>query len=296
MKRMLAVMFFAAATAHAQVKLVGDGDRVIVIDSFANSVRVRHVLSGNEKLFRTGETPIDALFLGQELFILERDARALERIGADGARASVNVSADPAFLRHANGTLYVYSRLNGVVQEIAPKPLRIARTVSIAPFASDFETDGRTGYLTFPRDAKLRTFDLKTMRPGGEIAAGAVPLDLAVTRANSAVSAPRLSIADPAAKRVWSIEGSQSMAAAVARGFVRGLLGLGLSGPRSSQFPTGVDRVLSATIAYDSSTGTLYRIRGPRSEILAKDVAPEAFALTDRGIVVWQNGSLRTVP
>jgi hypothetical protein len=272
--------------------IVGD-DRLAVIDSFANEVRLAGVQSGSGALLRTGETPIDGLFIGQDLFLLERDARALERIGADGARASLNLTADPAYLREANGLLYVYSRLDGIVQEISPRPFRVVRRVQIAPFASDFETDGRAGYLIFPRDAKIRTFDLKSMRGTGEIAAGAVPIDLAITRRSNAVSAPRLSIADPAAKRVWNIEGSQSMSAAVARGFIRGLLGLGLAGPRSAEFPTGIDRVLTSAIAYDSSTGTIYRIRGSRSEVLAKGVGAEAFAVSGRGVVIWQNGGLR---
>ncbi len=266
-------------------KIVVGADRVVVIDSFANSARIAHVQSGSGAVLRTGETPIDGVFIGSDLFLLERDARALERIGEDGARASVTLNADPAFLREANGRLYVYSRLEGTVQEIAPNPLRVIRSVALAPFASDFETDGRAGYLVFPREAKLRTFDLRSMKSTGEIAAGAVPVDMAVTRG-------RLWIADPAAKRVWTIEGAQSVSAAFMRGFLRGLLGFGLRGPQSSRFPTGIDRVISSAFAYDSSTGTLYRARGEKSDVIAKGIEPAAFALSGRGVAFWQNGRL----
>jgi hypothetical protein len=93
------------------------------------------------------------------------------------------------------------------------------------------------------------------------------------------------------------VEGSQSVATAIARGFIRGLLGLGLFRPSGSQFPTGVDRVAtrgSMTVAYDSTTRTLYRVSGSNSAVIGRDVAPGAFAIGDGVIGVWQ-GSLRLI-
>src|ERR1700693_5292646 len=103
--------------------------------------------------------------------------------------SSVAVAPDPAFLRATNDKLYVYSRLDGVVQEISPSTMRITRTVTLAPFASDFETDGRSGYLVYPQEARLRTFALATMKRSGDIAAGVVPVDLAVSARANALSA-----------------------------------------------------------------------------------------------------------
>jgi len=134
------------------------------------------------------------------------------------------------------------------------------------------------------------------MKATGDIEAGVVPVDLTVARESNAVSATSLAIADPSAKRVWRIEGAQSVTSAVTRGFLRGLLGLGLFAPSSAEFPTGVDRVSgygSAIVAYDTSTGTLYRVNRKKSSVLARGIAPGAFSVGEHGIAVLENGRLR---
>jgi len=270
-------------------QLIAGNDRVAVIDGLHNDVRVIQLASRHETVMRVNETPVDGVFVNDTLYILERDARALERIGADGTRASLTLAADPAFLRIANRKLYAYSRLEGIVQEIDLARFTITRSVRIAPFASDFETDGRTGYLVRPRDAKISTFSIATMKPTRDIKVGAVPTDLAI-------SGHTLAIADPSAKKLWVVEGNQSMTQAIARGFIRGLLGLGLYSNRTSQFPTGIDRVVvrgSTWLAYDSSSGTLYRVSKSKSSVLAKDIPPQGFAITSDAILVLQNGAVR---
>lgn len=279
-------------------QIVTASDRIAVLDGFDNEVTLVDLATGHTKSIAAGETPVGGVFIDKTLFILERDARALERIGADGARASVSLAADPAFIRTAGGSIYVYSRVGGVVQEISPTTMTVKRKLDIAPFASDFETDGRTGYLVLPRQAKLKTFSLATMRATGDLPAGVVPVDLAVTRKGNALSAATLSIADPSARRVWIAEGSQSLTAAVARGFVRGLLGLGLFAPRNSDFPSGVDRILasnSTAVAYDSASRTLYKLRGSKGKVLARDVEPGAFTATSEGVFVWENGRFQLI-
>lgn len=261
---------------------------VAILDSYANEVRLLDLGDGQGRTFRTGETPVAAAFAGGELFVLTRDGHALERIGT--RRASIPVALDPAFLRESGGMLYVYSRLEGIVQEIDPRSMRVTRRVQIAPFASDFEIGGTTGYLALPREGTIRTLSLKTFERGPSIAAGSVPTDLAIVGRASAVSATRLAVADPSAKRIWTIEGTQSVAGAVGRGFLRGLLGLGLFAPRNSEFPTGVDRVLSTTVAYDSSTKTLYAGKNRRP---LTAVEPTAFARFGERVVALQNGTLR---
>ncbi|HEU4521086.1 MAG TPA: hypothetical protein VFT12_03725, partial [Thermoanaerobaculia bacterium] len=126
-------------------------------------------------------------------------------------------------------------------------------------------------------------------------AAGDTPVDLAIARGGTALSAPSIAIADPAAKRVWVTEGAQSVGAAFGRGFLRGLLGIGLFRPRSATFPTGVDRIVSAegiTAAYDSSSRTLYRVEGSRSRPIAQDVSVEAFTIAFGRIEIWRAGAL----
>ena len=264
-------------------RIATSNDQAAIIDSVNNEVRMIELASGRGATYQTGETPIDVAFMNRGLCILERDARALERIGVDGTRASIPLAADPAFLRQANGKLYVYSRAAGVLQEITTNPFAIRRTVSVAPFASDFEILGSNGYLVQPRAAKIAMISLPEMKPAGEVSAGAVPVDLAI-------SSSMLAVADPSTKRIWMIEPRESFAQAFARGFLRGLIGLGIEGNRD--FPTGVDRVLvqqSRLYAFDTSTGTLYRA----SKAIAKGLAPQAFTIGPGGVYVWDDAVRR---
>lgn len=264
------------------ITLIAGPKNVAILDGVRNEVRIVHGAT-----YKTAETPVDVAFLGNDLYVLERDARTLSLAGTN---RRVAVGDDPAFVREANGKLYVYSRATGVVQEIT-RDLAIARRVRIAPFASDFEIIGRNGYLVFPAEAKVRTFSIAAMQTIGEINVGAVPVDLASTGGNT------LAIADPSAKRVWLIEGEQTMLQAIARGFIRGLLGLGLSPKnRHSYFPTGVDRVASRgglSVAYDSSSGTLYRFTKSEVTVLARNVAPGSWVLADDGVAIWDGTALR---
>ena len=50
--------------------------------------------------------------------LLAGAGQTLECLGAK--RASVSLAPDPVFLRASGGLLYVYSRLEGIVQEIDP--------------------------------------------------------------------------------------------------------------------------------------------------------------------------------
>jgi hypothetical protein len=279
-------------------RIVTSGNRVAVIDAVANEMVVIGTGGAPVLHLKTRETPVDAVFFGAWLFVVERDARSLARFDENGTRAELALPADPAFIREAGGKLLVYSRVEGLIQEIDPSTLRMTRSLRLSPFASDFETDGRSGYLVLPREAKLRTFDLASMTASGDVSVGAVPVDATLQKRSSAVAAATLAVADPSSKRIWSVEGRQSATAAFARGFVRGFLGLGLWRGRDAEFPTGVDRVVSAhgrTVAYDTTTGTLYRVTKSKSVRLADAVRPGAFAVTENGVILWQNGRLQLI-
>lgn len=273
--------------------IVASDERVAVLDALHDQVVIVELADGRLARYGTAATPIAAAFLGRELYVLCRDARVVQRMG--GPR--IDVAADPAFLAATNGRIYVYSRTTGVIEEIERD--RVTRRVTTAPFASDFEVSGNTGYLAFPREARLRTVDLATMTAGEPIDVGAVPVDIALAGGGTALTARVLAVADPSAKRIWLTEGRQSTGKAIARGFLRGFLGLGLFGNRSSEFPTGVDRVVARGgrwIAYDSSSGTLYRFDRRKSSVIAQGIAPKAFALTAGGVAYWQNGRVHHVP
>lgn len=275
--------------------IVTSSDRIAVLDPIANEVRTIDLATGRAQLARTGETPIDGLFANGDLYVLARDARTLERI-RDGAK--VALPADPALVREAGGRLYVYSRLEGIVTELSLAPLAVRRSARVAPFASSFEVDGRNGYLVVPREGKVRTVSLETLQPSGAIDVGAVPVDVARLTSGNAVAGRTLAVADPSAKKVWIIDGVESTSQAFARGFIRGLLGVGLYSNRTSQFPTGVDRVFvlgARWFAYDSASATLYRFTKTSSAVVAKDVAPSSFAVTAEGVAIWRDGRLELV-
>ncbi|HEX9502104.1 MAG TPA: hypothetical protein VGA10_10665 [Thermoanaerobaculia bacterium] len=277
-------------------RIVTSNQQAVIIDPLASQIRMIDLASGRGTTLRTGETPIDGTFLNGRLYLLERDARALERIGTDGARASIPLAADPAFLRQAGERIYVYSRIAGVLQEITTAPFELRRTAEVAPFASDLELDTKNAYLTYPRGGKIRIVSLATMKNSGSFDVGAVPVEAAFASSGTALTARTLAVADPSAKRVWMVQGAESFAQAFARGFLRGLIGLGLYGGGASQFPTGVDRIIirgSQSYAYDSSSGTLYRFTKSASSVVAKNIAPEGFAVGAGGLYVWEDAVRR---
>jgi hypothetical protein len=264
--------------------------KAAVLDPIHNRVAVIDLANGRTTFAKTGETPVAAAFSGDDLLIVDRDAHIIEK-----NEVRIQLAPDPEFLAIRNNRAYVYSRIDGALQEIGIEPFALLRTIRVKPFASAMQCDARTAYLVYPRDARIRAVDLATMQEGDELRIGSVPTDLALAGDPTALTASRLAIADPSAKRVWLIEGRQSTSQAVARGFLRGLLGLGLFGGKETQFPTGVDRVIARGarwIAFDSSTETLYAVTKTDATVLARGVAPHGFALTPEGVAYWQNGTL----
>lgn len=263
--------------------LAAFAERVPVVDPLDDVVEVFDTETGETTRHQTAATPVAATFLGDDLYVLARDARVLQHIGGP----DIPVSPDAAFLgTSSESKLYVYARTGGVIEEIEND--RVVRRLSVPPFASDLEIDGTTAYLAYPRDARIRVVDLREMKVTGELAVGAVPVDIAIAGGGTALTARILAVADPSAKRVWLTESTQSTAKAVARGFLRGFLGLGLFSGRGSQFPTGVDRVWIRGrhwIAYDTSTRTLYSFTKKKSAVVARDVALDDFVVTDEGVV-----------
>ncbi len=279
----------AGATAMA---VAASGKRAAVLDALANDAVIVDLDSGRATHVKTGETPVAAAFDGDDLYILDRDAQRLERIGADGTRASIETAADPAFLASANGRLLVYARTAGEIEEVTLAPFAIHRRLAVPPSASHLEAGDRNAFLVYPRGGRIVTVALDTFTASSR-AIGAVPVDLALTSKN-------LAIADPSSKRVWILEGPQPASQAFARGFLRGLLGLGPAAHRNADFnagfPTGVDRVVARGgrwIAYDSASGTLYRVEKAQSTLLAKHVPPQAFAITADGAVVFWSDEVR---
>ncbi|HYM60257.1 MAG TPA: hypothetical protein VEZ11_05130 [Thermoanaerobaculia bacterium] len=281
-----------------KIVVADDGKRAAVLDPLNNQLRIVDLGTHTSTLVRTGETPVDAAFLGDALFVLDRDARLVERVTIGGAKAALQVPVDTIFLRAAGDRLYVYSRGDGVLVEIGTAPFATLRTATVRPHASDCIVARGNAYLLYPHDAQIARVSLASMTVEGQVNAGNMPMAIAVVSGPTALSALTFAVADPAAKRVWTIEAPQSTKAAVGHGFLAGVLGVGVFKGRASEFPTGVDRVAiagSSSIAYDTSSGTLYRFTKKESSVLMKDVPPNAWAVSPTGVAVWAGGRLQMV-
>jgi hypothetical protein len=292
---------WSASGVDQATDIVAGHTRIALLDAWANRARIVSLADGQGTTFTTAETPIAGAFVDDDLYLIARDSNEIERIRADGSRQSLPVSPDPAFIRTAGSTIYVYSRVKGVLQEIAADhaQLHVSRDLELPPFASDMEVDGRTVYLIYPRAATMVTADLDKFEIGRSVAVGGAPTDLAIARRGNALSAPLIAIADPAAKRLWMTEGAQSAGAAFGRGFLRGFLGLALFRPGGAEFPRGIDRVVAGegvTLAYDSSSGTLYRTGRGRAAVIAENVDPQGFAIADGKIVYWRDAAVHQAP
>jgi hypothetical protein len=138
------------------------GSRAAVVDALANEVAIVDLETGRVTHAKTGETPIAAAFAGDDLYVLARDARTLERITPDGARTAISTGADPAFLAQANGRLLVYARTTGELEEVSLTPFAIGRRIPVPPFASHLEADDKHAFLVYPRGGTIVTVALDT--------------------------------------------------------------------------------------------------------------------------------------
>lgn len=275
-----------------------DDQQAAVLDSIDSVARVVDLRTGQARTVETGETPTGGAFIDGRMFVLARDAKMLERIEADGSRRAIGTGNDPQLRVHGR-TMYVYSRVDGLLQEISCEPFAVTRTIDLPRGASDYVLDTTFLYFVYPTDAVLRTYSRETLAPAGEGTLGEVPVDIELAAKPDLLTARVLAVADPSARRIWLVEGSQSTAKAVVRGFVRGLIGVGVYAGQAKDFPVGVDRLVASdrnAVAYDSSSGTLYQIGSKKSRRLATAIAPRAFAVTDEAAFWWNGRSLERAP
>jgi len=276
------------------VVIAADGQSAFVVDAMENRGAVLDIRGGKIRAVSLGETPVDALFLGHDIFVLCRDSAEVLRIRGGGTIDSLPVSRGSSLLRASGGRLYAYDPQQGSIQEIAPDEMKVIRLGTSERFASDFEVDGSSGYLVFPRTGRLIVVSLEKLGETGRLNVGAVPVDLALERDRSRLRSGSVAVADPSSKKIWRTERSQSFGEAFARGFARGLLGLGLFAPKSSEYPRGVDRIRvggGSLAALDSSSGNLYTTRGGRSRLVAKGMTAVSFDLGSNGDLVLATDS-----
>lgn len=266
-----------------------DGRHAAVLDAFHDKAYLISTSRGVTRAVDTGSTPVAALFHGEDLFILCRDANVLMRLSPGGSVRLLPVDPDSIFLRSSDGRLYVYSRRGSII-EADPDSMSVVRSAQSAPAASDFEVHGKSAWLVVPSTGEIIALSLEDLTETERLRPAAAPTDLALQDSGGVLKGGTIAVADPASKRVWRGETSQSELAAFGRGFLRGLLGLGLYKPRSNEYPAGVDRIWAARwgiAAHDGSSGTLYVLGSGKATAIASGIPAAAIAVTPDGVLFW---------
>lgn len=272
------------------------GSRAAVFDPVDS--RVALFGFGEELLIQDlADAPTDATFIGESLFILSREGATLTRLDASGARTIVPIPSGASMLAEGGGELLTYDPVRGRLGRYDAATLGAIATVDTDRFASDLEVvDGRL-WLAIPRRGELVSFALTKPEEKRTTTGGAVPVDLAVEREGGLLGAGSLAVADPSSKRIWRVGNEESTGAAFARGFLRGLIGLGLYSSGSVGIPGQVDRVEAAggtLLGFDTATGALYRIEGKKAFELARGIDPRAYAVAGGRIFYVLEGTLHS--
>lgn len=289
----------AGVSRPARLVVSADGRWAAAIDPIANRVAVADLVQRSARGFEVAETPIAAVFADGALLILSRDGHRLTRIEpSTGSTRSIDVPPGSSHLLAARQGVIVYSSVSGAAARVDAATLEVLARAMLPRFGSDLATEGGSGYLVEPRSGRLTVFSVDTLAAGDQRTVGAVPVDLEVEAPANAARGARIAIADPASKRIWRDEGAQSTAAAVGRGFLRGLLGLGLYRPGSAGFPSGIDRVVAtggSVLAFDSSTETLYGVRGDRATELARGLPWGSFAVVGDDVLLARGDTVERI-
>lgn len=258
-------------------------------DPLNNEVLLISAKSRMPQRYEVSQTPVAMLFLDEVLYVLSRDEPALTRIEGERIQ-SVVVPPSPTHLAESGKRLLVYSSQEGTLTEF-DAALQQTRNTAVSRYGSDLEAEPAHVYLVFPRSGKMSVLSLPELRPVNEFTVGAVPVDLDPGSDGNLLSPGAVSVADPSSKRVWQVDRPQTATEAFGRGFLRGLLGLGLYSAGSSEFPTGIDRVWTAggkTLAYDSSSSKLYQMVGGKGRLVAETDSALAVAVVGGRLAVWR--------
>jgi DNA-binding beta-propeller fold protein YncE len=262
----------------SSIAMTSDGKGAAVLDGYNDRVAIVSLDAGLARIHDTPTTPVAAAFFGHDLWVVLRDTSRVQRITESGEQTNVEVALDPAFVAVSDQFVYVYSRADGVIQEIDPKTAQVTRTVQSGIAGSDLEIrlpkpgepPGATAYLCLP-DGKLAVFNLLVMK-GYEVRAGVAPIDLAFVPfgAGLTLTYDTAVIADPGKPAVYA--STQ----------------IGPSIPIRP--PTPVDRIAIAragVFAFDSGSGVLYRLEGRALTEVLSGLTPTSFVVTDDGVLTW---------
>lgn len=268
----------------SSIVMSADGKSAAILDGFADRVAIVSVADGAVEHYETPGTPVAAAFFGRDVWVILRDRYRVLRITSEGL-TDVVVALDPAFIAVSDKFVYVYSRAEGLLQEIDPKSAQVTRTATVGSGGSDLEVRppkrgepaGAVAYVCRPGYAKIAVVDLVAMDSIQRTLGGA-PIDLAYVPLGAKLSInPGMSVvADP---------GKQILLESTDPGPVGTTINL----------PTATDRIAIAgagLFAFDSSSGTLYRVEGRTATKVASGLTATSFVATDDGLFTWA-GKLR---
>jgi len=240
-------LWSSEGVANASAIVVSEDERsAAVIDGFGERVAVVSLADGAVEMHDMPGTPVGAAFLGHDLWVILRDHSSILHIAG---RKQIPVALDPAFIVAVDGYLYVYSRADGVLQELDPKTLQVRRMIGVDTAGSDLEVRGPNAYICRPSDEEIVVVDLPHMTKK-RIKAGKAPIDLAFVPfgAKLELDPGTAIIADPASRQLIEARDPGS--------------------GKTINLPSPCDRVIingAGVFAQDSNSGALYRIDGRRA-------------------------------
>ncbi len=274
-------------TNPSAIVVTTDGKGAAVLDGYADRVAIVSVAEGLVRFQNTPTTPVAAAFFGHDLWVVLRDTSRVRRITEIGDQTDVAVALDPALIAVSDQFVYVYSRAEGLLQEIDAKSAQITRSVSLGIAGSDLEIKlprpdeplGAKAFVCLPT-GKLAVIDLVKMQ-AFEASVGTGLTDLAFIPFGAGLTwvDGTAVIADPGKPAIYASTK------------------IGRSIPIPS--PTPVDRILvsaAGIFALDSASGTLYLIDGRSVKPFATGLTPTSFVVTDRGVFRWDGDSKKPIP
>lgn len=257
-----------------------DGKRAAILDGFDDRVAVVTLADGAVELYDILGTPVAAAFFGRDVWIVLRDHSKVVRITPEGKETEVSVALDPAFLAVSDKFVYVYSRAEGWLQEIDPKLAQVSWRLLIGVAGSDLEirlptTDapvaGAVAFVCRPVSGQIMAIDL-VKKESRELHAGVAPIDLMFVPFGAMLSH------DPSAS-VVADPGLQALLLSQDPG----------RGKVFSQ-PMVPDRLMitrAGIFAFDSSSGSVYRVEGRTTTKIASGLTATSFVPTDEALFTW---------
>ena len=243
-----------------------DGASVAILDGFDDRIAVVSVADGVVALHDTPGTPVAAAFFERDLWVVLRDVSKVRRIAANGDAIDLGVALDPALIAVSDQFVYVYSRAGGLLQEIDPRLAQARRIAPVGTGGSDLEIrlpkDEKAdliAHLCRPANGVIVRIDLRLME-SREMSNSGTPTDLAFVPWGA-----KLSI-DPGTSII--------------------------ADPEKQTY----DRVAisaAGVFAFDSNSGTVYRVEGRSAAKIATGQTATSFAATDDALFTWDAKSAR---